>query len=151
MFPFFQSLGTLPDSYDFSNMMESGSAPTSTFSFRTLGWISSGPMDLSTFSFMRRSQTCSTVTTQLQCINRIFIIACLFSFFCLCFSFPLHINTLENTRTFYIILRSATNYKGSFRIFELFSFSHIHIPCSQKDDQLVSLTRFIFYYSKLLA
>ena len=34
--PFFQSLGTLPDSHDFSNMMESGFAATSATSFRTL-------------------------------------------------------------------------------------------------------------------
>jgi len=39
MFPFFQLLGTSPDSYDFSNMMESGLASTPDISFRTLGCI----------------------------------------------------------------------------------------------------------------
>ena len=44
LLPFFASLGTSPNCYDFSNMIESGSATTSTDSFRTLRCISSGPM-----------------------------------------------------------------------------------------------------------
>ena len=62
MFQFFQSRGTSPENHDFSNMMESGLASTSAISFRTQGWISPGPMDLHTFNFIRRSQTCSTLT-----------------------------------------------------------------------------------------
>jgi len=62
MFPFFHSLGTSPNSCDFSDMMEIGSATTSASSFRILGFISSGPMDLYTFSLIRQSQTCSAFT-----------------------------------------------------------------------------------------
>lgn len=43
MFPFFQSLGTLPDCHDFSNVAETVWA-TSASSLRTLGCISSDPM-----------------------------------------------------------------------------------------------------------
>jgi len=55
MFPIFQSTGTLPDYHDLSNIMESGLATTSANSLRTLGCISSGPTDLSTFRFSRWS------------------------------------------------------------------------------------------------
>lgn len=40
-FSFFQSLGTLPDSYDVSNMLEAGLATTAGISLRTLECISS--------------------------------------------------------------------------------------------------------------
>ncbi|KAK4811014.1 hypothetical protein QYF61_015718 [Mycteria americana] len=44
-----QSVGTSPDCHNFSNMMDSGLATSSTSSLRTRGCISSGPMDLCTF------------------------------------------------------------------------------------------------------
>lgn len=62
MFPFFQSLGTFPDSQDFSNMMESILATMSISSLRTLGCMSSSPMGLYTFSIMRQTQSCSALT-----------------------------------------------------------------------------------------
>jgi len=37
MLPFFQSLGTLPEGYDFSDMMESSLATTGATSLKTLG------------------------------------------------------------------------------------------------------------------
>lgn len=46
LFPFFQSMGTFSDCHDFSNRMDSDLATTSASSLRTLGYISSGPMDL---------------------------------------------------------------------------------------------------------
>ena len=63
LFPFllFQSPGTSPVSRDFSDATESGSAPHQP-SRRSLGWISSGPTDLHTFSSPRRTQTSSAVT-----------------------------------------------------------------------------------------
>jgi len=61
MFSFFQSLGISTDSHDFSNIMKCDLATTSALSLRTLGRISSGPMDLHTFSFIRLSLACSTV------------------------------------------------------------------------------------------
>ena len=64
MFPFFQSLGTSSDCHDFSNIMESGLATTSPSSLRTLGCISSGPMDFCTFGFCRRSRTWSSLTAR---------------------------------------------------------------------------------------
>ncbi|XP_053908173.1 olfactory receptor 14A16-like [Cuculus canorus] len=45
-FPFFQSPGTSPDCHGFSAIMESGLATTSANSLRTLGCISSRPIDL---------------------------------------------------------------------------------------------------------
>jgi len=44
----FQSQGALPDSHNFSNMMESGLATTSASSFRSLECMSSGPIELNT-------------------------------------------------------------------------------------------------------
>ena len=53
MFSFLQSPGTLPDSNYFS--MESGLANTSASSFRTLGCMSSGSINLYTLSLMKQS------------------------------------------------------------------------------------------------
>jgi len=61
-FSFFQSPGTSPDSYDFSNMMESSLATTSASSFRTLGCMLSDSIDFYAFSLKRWSQTCSVLT-----------------------------------------------------------------------------------------
>lgn len=43
MFPFFQTQRTLPDSHNFSNMLESDLATTSASSFRTLGCMLFSP------------------------------------------------------------------------------------------------------------
>lgn len=56
----FKSPGTSPDCQDFSNIMESGVAAASANSLRTLGCILSGPRDLCTFWFLKRSQTWSS-------------------------------------------------------------------------------------------
>jgi len=53
MFPYFQSPGTSPDCLDLSNMMERVLAMTSASTLRTLGCISSGPVDLCMFRFHR--------------------------------------------------------------------------------------------------
>ena len=59
MFPFFQSTGTSLECHDFSDMMDSGLATSSTL--RTHGCTSSGPMDLCTFRYLRWSWTwCSS-------------------------------------------------------------------------------------------
>jgi len=50
---FFQSPGTLPDCHEFSNIIESGLAIKSDNSLRTVGYISSGPIDLWIFRFLR--------------------------------------------------------------------------------------------------
>jgi len=57
MFPFFQSPGTSSDCYDFSNIVKSGLASTSANSLRTLGCISSGPIGLGMFCFLKWSRT----------------------------------------------------------------------------------------------
>ncbi|KAK4807089.1 hypothetical protein QYF61_018430 [Mycteria americana] len=57
-----QSLGTSPDYHEFSNMMESGLATTSSSSLRTLGRISLGPMDFCMFRFLMCSRTGSFPT-----------------------------------------------------------------------------------------
>jgi len=57
IFPFLQSPGTSPDYHDFSNIMGSVLATTSGSSLRTLGCISSGPIDFCMFRFLRWSQT----------------------------------------------------------------------------------------------
>ncbi|GAB0190261.1 mitochondrial enolase superfamily member 1 [Grus japonensis] len=54
---FTMSVGTLPYCQDFSNMMESGLATSSASSLKTRGCISSGPLDLCTFRFLRWSRT----------------------------------------------------------------------------------------------
>ncbi|KAK4825808.1 hypothetical protein QYF61_002413 [Mycteria americana] len=51
------SPGTSPDCHDFSNIMESGLATTSANSFRTLGCISSGPIDLCMFRLLRTANS----------------------------------------------------------------------------------------------
>ena len=61
MFPFFQSLWTSSDCHEFSNIMESGLATTLANSLRTLRRISSGPMDLCMFRFLRWSRTWSSL------------------------------------------------------------------------------------------
>lgn len=58
MFPFSQSVGTSLACHDFSNVINSGFALLCTNSLRTCGCISSGLMDLCTFSFLRL-QRCS--------------------------------------------------------------------------------------------
>ena len=60
--PFFQSPGTSPECRDFSNIMEGGLETTSATSLRTLGCISSGPMDWCMFRFLRWSRTWSSLT-----------------------------------------------------------------------------------------
>ena len=62
IFPFFQSLGTLPGCRDLSNAMESGLATPSASSLRTVGCISSGPTDLCMFRFLTWPQTSSSLT-----------------------------------------------------------------------------------------
>ena len=59
---FFSPQRTLPDSRDFSNMMEGGSAAISASSFRTLGCMPSDSIDVYTFNLMRRSRTFSALT-----------------------------------------------------------------------------------------
>ena len=61
MFPFSQSLESSLDSHDFLNIMESVLVSTSANSFRTMGCMSSSPIDLYTFSLMRWSQTYSAL------------------------------------------------------------------------------------------
>lgn len=60
LFPFFQSLGTSPDSHGFLNMMESNLKTTLTNSFNILGCLVSVPIDLNVCSFMW-SQSCSSL------------------------------------------------------------------------------------------
>jgi len=60
--PLLQSVGTSPDRHDLSKMMESGLASASAMSLRTRVCISSGPLDLYTFRFLRQSQTWSSPT-----------------------------------------------------------------------------------------
>jgi len=60
MLPLLQSVGSSPDHHELSNMMESGLATSSASSLRTHGCISSGPMDLCTFKFLRKSQNWSS-------------------------------------------------------------------------------------------
>ena len=67
MFPFFPSTGTLSDSYDFSNMMENGSATTSASSLRTLGCMSSGPKDKKAVS-CGFSGFCISLWSRMTCI-----------------------------------------------------------------------------------
>ena len=62
MLSLLQSLGTSPDCHNLSNMVESGLATLSASSLRTRGCISSGPMDLCTFRFLRQSRTWSSPT-----------------------------------------------------------------------------------------
>lgn len=62
MFPFFWSLWTLPDSHDFSDMMESVLATMSASFFRTLRCMLFCPTDSCTFSIITRSWTCSLLT-----------------------------------------------------------------------------------------
>lgn len=45
MFPFFQSMRTSPDFHDFKNMMDSGLKTMSASFLKTLGCMSSGPID----------------------------------------------------------------------------------------------------------
>jgi len=59
MFPFYQSLRILPDSHDFSNIVESGTAASS---LRIPGCMSFGPTDLYTFGVLSQSWTCSALT-----------------------------------------------------------------------------------------
>ena len=71
IFPLFQSVGTSPDCHDLWNMMDSGLATSSTSSLRIHGWISSGPIDLCTFMFLKWSQICSSPTADiLPTMNR---------------------------------------------------------------------------------
>ncbi|KAF4794471.1 hypothetical protein TURU_101855 [Turdus rufiventris] len=49
------SVATSSDCHNFSNMMDSGLATSSTSSLRTHGFISSGPMDLCSFRFLKWS------------------------------------------------------------------------------------------------
>jgi len=56
IFPFFQSPGTSPDCHDFSDTMESSLAIASANSLRTLGCLSSGPIDLHMCRFLRWSR-----------------------------------------------------------------------------------------------
>ena len=53
----FESAGTTPESQDLWKMIKRGPALTSTSSFRPLGWVPSGPMDLWTFSWYSWSFT----------------------------------------------------------------------------------------------
>jgi len=55
MFPFFQSLWTSLDRHEFSNLMEKCLQATSAKSFRTLGYMSSGTIDLYTFHLIWQS------------------------------------------------------------------------------------------------
>lgn len=59
---FFQILWTLPDSHDFSDMMESVLATMSASFFRTLRCMLFCPTDSCTFSIITRSWTCSLLT-----------------------------------------------------------------------------------------
>ena len=62
MFPFLQSPGTSPDCHDFSSITDSGLAATSANSLRTLGRVSSGPIDSCMLSFLTWSHTWSSLT-----------------------------------------------------------------------------------------
>lgn len=53
---FFQWLGTSPDHYDFSDIIDSGLVTTSACSFRTLGCIPLGSTNLCIFRFLRWPQ-----------------------------------------------------------------------------------------------
>ncbi|XP_053932032.1 ras-related protein Rab-33A isoform X2 [Cuculus canorus] len=57
-----KSVGTSPDCHDFSKMMDSGLATSSTSSLRTCGCISSGPVALCPARFLRCSCTWSSPT-----------------------------------------------------------------------------------------
>lgn len=62
MFPLFQSLGTSLDCCDFPNIIDSGSATSSTTSFGTCKYISSDSIDLRTFRLLRCTWTWSSPT-----------------------------------------------------------------------------------------
>lgn len=53
IFPLFQSVGTSSDCYSFSSVMDTGLATSSASSLRIHGCISSGPMGLYIFRFLR--------------------------------------------------------------------------------------------------
>jgi len=57
MLPFFQLPGTSSDCHDFLSVIEKDMATKSANSLRTLGCISSGPIDLGIFRFLRWLQT----------------------------------------------------------------------------------------------